>query len=253
MEQTAQLPGKRIVFCQSYDYITETLQPGKSWKDYRITDCITTTEQQKEYIENLFNNGINVKVTPVSIDDKFVEPTKPKKPIISIYTRDQRDTVKIFKTFYLKFPHLKWVTFRDMRGMDKETFAKTLSESCLSIWIDDIGGFGTFPLESMKVGTPVIGKIPNLVNGWMTEKNGVWVDTVNIIPDLASQYLQAWLEDTHNSEMFDAMKETVANYTPEKQKETIETVFEELISERTTEIETTLAKYEVDNVEEKNN
>ena len=253
MEQTATLPGKRIVFCQSYDYITETLQPGKSWKDYNITDCITTTENQKEYIENLFNNGIKVKVVPVGVDERFQEPTKPKKPIINIFTKDQRDTVKIFKTFYLKFPHLKWVTFRDMRSMDKNTFAKAMAESCLSIWVDDIGGFGTFPLESMKSGTPVIGKMPNLANGWMGEKNGIWVDTINMIPDLASQYIQAWLEDNQPKEMLEAMKETVSKYTIETQKTAIEEVYKTLISERRTEVETALSKYEVDNVEEKNN
>ena len=106
MEQTVNLPGKRVVFCQSYDYITETLQAGKSWSDYNITDCITTTEKQKEYIDGLFNGKINTKVVPVSIDERFKKTDKLKKPIISILTRDQRETVKIFKTFYLKDRHL---------------------------------------------------------------------------------------------------------------------------------------------------
>ncbi len=38
----------------------------------------------------------------------------------SIVTRDQRDLVKIYKAFYLKYPHLKWVSFRDMRGLPRE-------------------------------------------------------------------------------------------------------------------------------------
>ena len=50
MEQTVQIPAKRIVLCQSYDYITESLQAGKTWVDYNITNCITTSEKQKEYI-----------------------------------------------------------------------------------------------------------------------------------------------------------------------------------------------------------
>ena len=29
-----------------------------------------------------------------------------KKPIIAISTRDQRDLVKIYKAFYVKYPHL---------------------------------------------------------------------------------------------------------------------------------------------------
>jgi hypothetical protein len=250
MEQTSKLPGKRIVLCQAYDYITETLQPGKTWRDYGITDCITTTEQQKEYVQNLFNNGINVDVIPVGVGDEFKKPNKPKKPIVSIYTRDQRDTVKLFKTFYLKYPHLKWITFRDMRGMDKKTFGKALEESCVSVWIDDIAGFGTFPIESMKCGTPVIGKIPNLMNGWINEKNGVWVDNNNVIPEILSQYLQSWLEDNEPKELFEKMDETVDNYTLEKQKEAVESVYTKLFQNRIEEFKTTLEKYEVNNVEE---
>lgn len=253
MEQTVNLPAKRIVLCQSYDYITETLQPGKTWKDYGITDCITTTETQKEYIQNLFNNNINVSVVPVSVNDDFSDSKKPKKPIISILTRDQRDTVKIFKTFYLKYPHLKWVTFRDMRGMSRQTFAKALSESCVSVWVDDIAGFGGFAIESMKCNTPVIGKIPNLLNGWMNEKNGIWVDSINAIPDVLSKYIQAWLEDNYATELLESMEETVKNYTTEIQKQKTEEVYSQIFNNRIEEFKTTLSKYEVNNLEEKIN
>lgn len=253
MEQTAKLPAKRVVLCQAYDYITETLQPGKGWRDYGITDCITTTEPQKVYIESLFNGAVKTSVIPVSVDDTFAKPKKPKKPIVAIFTRDQRDTVKIFKTFYLKYPHLKWVTFRDMRGMSKDLFSKALAESCVSVWVDDVAGFGGFAIESMKCGTPVIGKIPNLLNGWMTDKNGIWVDSINAIPEILSKYLQAWLEDNHPEELFESMEETVNNFTPEIQKQKIQEVYGELFTNRTNEFIEFLKKYEENNVEEKIN
>ena len=250
MEQTVNLPGKRIIFCQSYDYITETLQAGKTWADYGITDCITTTEKQKDYIDGLFGGRIKTKVIPVSIDERFKKTDKPKKPIISILTRDQRDTVKIFKNFYLKYPHLKWVTFRDMRGMTKEVFSNALQESCLSVWVDDIAGFGTFPIESMACDTPVIGKVPNLPNGWITEKNGMWVDNTIIIPDIVSQYVQSWLEDAVPTEMISEMGDTVEKYTTKKMKKEVRKVYTKFFDERKKEITDTLAKYKVDNLEE---
>lgn len=250
MEQTVSLPAKRIVLCQSYDYITETLQAGKTWSDYGITNCITTTEQQKEYIENLFVNKPKVDVIPVSIDDSFKKLSKPKSPIISILTRDQRDTVKIFKTFYIRYPHLKWVTFRDMRGMTKDVFSKALQESCVSVWVDDIAGFGTFPLESMKCGTPVIGKAPNLMNPWITEKNGIWVDNINMIPELLAKYVQAWLEDSEPSDIYEHMEETVKDFTPQQQQEKTLEVYGRLVDERVEEFKSTLSKYEVNNIEE---
>lgn len=251
MEQTTKLPSKRIVLCQSYDNILEVLQAGKSWSDYGITDCITTTEEQKGYIEDLFINKPNVHVVPVSIDDRFKKPTKPKPPIISILTRDQRDTVKIFKTFYLKYPHLKWVTFRDMRGMTKDVFAQALQESCVSVWVDDVAGFGTFPLESMKSGNIVIGKVPNLLNGWMNEKNGIWVDNINVIPELIAKFIQSWLEDSEPKEIYTEMEETVNKYTNVTQKEKTLEVFNHLINERLNEFKETLSKYTINNIEEK--
>lgn len=247
MEQTVKLPGKRVVMCQAYDYITETLQPGKGWYDYNIKDCITTTDKQKEYIDNLFNNRIKTQVVPVGIDDTFKKPTKPKKPIVAILTRDQRDTVKIFKTFYIKYPHLKWISFRDMRGMTKDVFGKALEESCVSVWVDDISGFGTFPLESMKCGTPVIGKIPNMVNGWMNDKNGIWVDSINIIPDLLSQFIQAWLEDNDPKEIYENMDLTVNQYTMDVQRQKMVEVYSGLVNDRIAEFNATLEKYEKDN------
>jgi hypothetical protein len=253
MEQIVRLQTKRIVLCQSYDYITETLQAGKSWSDYNITNCITTTEQQKEHIQSLFLKKLEIDVIPVSVDDTFQKPTKPKSPIITILTRDQRDTVKIFKSFYLKYPHLKWVTFRDMRGMTKKVFAKALSESCVSVWVDDIAGCGTFPLESMKSGTAVIGKIPNLMNNWIGDKNGIWVDNVNVIPDLLAKFVQAWLEDSPPDEIYENMDETVKNFTTEKQKEKTEEVYGRLVNERIEEFKSTLEKYKNNNVEEKVN
>ena len=45
----------------------------------------------------------------------------------------------------------------------------------MSVWVDRISGFGTFPLESMMSNTPVIGSLPILKPDWLTNDNGVWV------------------------------------------------------------------------------
>jgi hypothetical protein len=232
LEQTANLPCCKIIFCQSYDYILEMLAPGKSWTDYGVNTCITTTEKQKVYIDALFSNRINTKIIPVSIPDIFKPSEKPKKPIVGIFTRDQRDTVKIFKTFYLKYPHLKWISFRDLRGLPRETFAKSLSELAILIWIDDISGFGTMPLEAMKSNVPVLGKIPNMVPEWMEDKNGLWTHDINTIPDLTANYIQAWLEDSEPKELFGEMEKLKDKYSEESQTEKIKEVYESIIAER---------------------
>jgi hypothetical protein len=236
MEQLSKLPGYRIVMCQSYDYILEMLPPGKSWRDYGITKCITTTETQKTYIDNLFSNTVDVSVIPVAIPDYFKPTEKDKKPIVSVVTRDQRDLVKIFKSFYLKYPHLKWITFRDMRGLPKEVFAKDLAESCLAVWVDDIAGFGTFPLEAMKSGVPVIGKVPNIIPPYFTDKNGLWTHDLNTIPDLISNYVQAWLEDSEPAELYTEMEKTNNIHTMDQLTTNVKEVYEKIFSDRKEEL-----------------
>jgi len=232
LEQLAKLPGYKVVMCQSYDYILEMLPPGKGWRDYGVDKCITTTEKQKEYINELFSNTIDVSVIPVGIPEYFKPTSKDKKPIVSVVTRDQRDLVKIFKTFYLKYPHLKWITFRDMRGLPREIFAKDLAESCLAVWVDDVAGLGTFPLEAMKSNVPVIGKVPNMVPEYMTDKNGLWVHDTNKIPDLISNYVQAWLEDSEPADLYNEMDKVKDQYTMTQMGEKVKEVYEQIFSDR---------------------
>jgi len=236
MEQLSKLPGKRIVMCQSYDYILDLLPPGKTWRDFGITDCITTSDKQKEYITNLFSGTINVEVVPVSIPEYFKPTDKDKKPVVAVMTREQRDLVKIFKTFYVRHPHLKWITFRDMRGLPRETFAKELSESCLSVWVDDVAGFGTFPIESMKSNVPVIAKVPNMVPEYFTDKNGLWAHDLVNIPDLIANYVQAWLEDNEPQDLFTEMEGVKDMYKIDDQKTKIEEVYTKYFDTRKQEL-----------------
>lgn len=249
MEQTSKLPSKRIVFAQSYDYIFEMLMPGKNWADYGINTVITTSERQKEYVENLFSKRVQAEVVPVSIPSYFKVSDKPKKPIIAISTRDQRDLVKIYKAFYVKYPHLKWVSFRDMRGLPRETFAKSLAESCLAIWVDEVSSFGTFPVEAMKCGVPVLGKVPNMVPEWMTDKNGLWTHDNLVISDLAANYFQAWLEDGEPKELYEEMSKMNDSYTVEQQKVKIKEVYEKIITDRINELKNSLPVEVENNVE----
>ena len=251
MEQTAKMPCKRIVLSQCYDYILEILNLGAKWSDYGINDVITTTEKQKTYIQSLFPT-MNVDIVPVSVPEYFTKSSKPQKPIVAIHTRKQEDMLKIVKTFYLKNPLFKWVTFRDLRGLPKKNFAKTLSESCVSVWVDDIASFGTFPIESMKSGVPVIGKIPNVVPEWLEEvdeqnnvmikDNGIWTSDFLKIPDLVSTYLRLWLEDGIPSELYQKMESSVeGKYSVEDMKKNVETTYVNIIQKRKMELVSVLS------------
>jgi hypothetical protein len=255
MDQVKGFPCRKVVLCQSYDYLLDLLPIGKRWDlDYGFTHVITTSEKQSNYVRSHFPMTKTYTV-PVSIPKYFKASDKPKIPVISILTRNQADAAKIAKSFYLQYPMYKWVTFKELRGLSREKFAEELSKSCLAVWIDDNSGFGTFPIEAMECGTPVIGKIPNLVPEWMEStdeegnlsiaNNGVWTNTTLNIPELIATFMKVWLEDSIPSDLIDSIKESTEKYTPEKQKEILSNVYSQLIEERKGEFNNILAKSEV--------
>lgn len=245
MEQVKNLPCGKVVICQAYDHMLETLAPGVSWSQYGFYKCITTSEKQKKYISEIMKN-ISVDVLTPFISEIFTKKEKPSKPIISIHTRDQRDTAKIIKTFYLKYPQYRWVTFRDMRGIAMNDFSKFLQESFLSVWADDESAFGTFPLESMSCGTPVLGKIPNMVPEWITEENGVWISQFNDIVDVIANFIQNWLEDNISENLYEGMAKTSSMYSNKENFEsTVIELFEQYFSTRSEAFQEQLNKLNV--------
>tara|TARA_R100000664_G_C2752040_1_gene139333 strand:+ start:651 stop:1706 length:1056 start_codon:yes stop_codon:yes gene_type:complete len=211
LEQIKTFPCEKIIFCQSYDYIFETLQPGVTWTHYGINRCLTTCESQKAYLESIMP-GLSVEVIPFYFPECFEQPKAPKPPVIAIHTREARDTAKIIKTFYVKYPQFRWIAFKDMRNLPRKKFAEALQETCVSVWVDDISGFGTFPLESMMVGNPVIGKLPNLRPDWLNEHNGIWTYEFNKIVDIIGAFIKNWLEDEVPVELYEHTNNTVSTY-----------------------------------------
>jgi glycosyltransferase involved in cell wall biosynthesis len=222
----------------------ETLQPGQTWSQLGFMKCITTSEFQKEFIENVMRN-VSFDILKPFISDNFEKQSLPAKPIIAIHSRDQRDAINIIKTFYIKFPQYRWITFRDMRGLSEKEFASTLKDCFLSVWVDETSGFGTFPLESMKVGVPVLGLVPNLLPSWMNENNGLWVNNKNQVVDFIADFLQNWLEDNVKPELKEEMLKTVENLSTKEEFEKVAIqLFERYINTRLTSFEEQLSKFE---------
>jgi glycosyltransferase involved in cell wall biosynthesis len=154
----------------------------------------------------------------------------------------------------LQFPVYKWITFKELRGLPRKQFAAELAKSCLAVWVDEQSGFGTFPLEAIECGTPVIGKMPNLIPEWMENKdvegnysiknNGVWTNTTINIPELIATYIKVWLEDSVPSDMIDSINESKGQYTSEKQKETLSTVYDNLLQSRISEFNNMISNLE---------
>jgi glycosyltransferase involved in cell wall biosynthesis len=189
--------------------------------------------------------NVSVEVVEPSISDVFVKNQFPPKTIVNIHTRDHRDTTNLIKTFYSKFPQYRWITFRDLRGLSEVEFAEAMKDSFVSIWIDQTSSFGTFPLESMKMGIPVLGLVPDNIPTWMNEDNGLWVNNKTIIVDVLSDFIQNWLEDNLNPELFVNMDNTMESIsTLEKFESDTISLFSKMFEVRITSFEDQLSKLE---------
>jgi hypothetical protein len=244
MEQVKQLPCAKIVLTQQYAHMLETLQPGQTWSQFGFYKCITTSSRQKEYIERVMRQ-ISFDIVDPYITEEFYPKNTPALPIIGVHTKEQSDAINLIKTFYLKFPQYRWFTFRDLRGLSEKEFANSLRDCFLSVWIDDHSGFGTFPLESMKTGVPVIGKVPNLQPDWMNEENGIWITDQTLFPDLVADYIQNWLEDNIDPKIYEEMKKTVERYSDKQKFESaVVDLFEGYLTIRADSFENQISKTE---------
>lgn len=243
MKQTYQYkaPCKRIVVLHNYDYITEFIPFNDEWGTYGIHDVITNTEQQGKMVENVFPY-VRYKTLNPYISDIFRKPIKPKKLIVNIISKRTEDVNKIMKQFYWKYPMYKFISFRDLRGYPKETFAEFLQESAITVWIDTETPFGYSAVEAIRSGNIVIGKVPEHMPEWMGDENGlfdngVWTYDINSIPDILSRVLGSWMQDNVPNILYDNMEKLNNLYTFDEYSKNVDNIIGGYITERINEFE----------------
>lgn len=239
------VPCMRVILCQSYLYILGSLMPGMSWLNFNIKDVIVVTPTLQSYVERIFGKDkFNFKLIRPSINEKIFKPTKkPKMPLIAISSRDQQNTLNIIKHFYAAFPQYRFITFKDMQGLTREEFAENLQEACLGVWVDQIAGFGTFPIECAKTDTPFIALVPNIIPEYASDdKGGAWVQNILNIPDTIAAFLNYWFEDRVPEQITNGSKELAQMYSKSEEEKNIELVYSEYIGKRKQEIQTVIDK-----------
>jgi hypothetical protein len=231
LSQLSNIKCIKVMLVQQKEYMFDTLSIGSRWSNFGFDKCITTTEKAKKYILEYFPEALVYKIPPY-IGDNFSPHQAPIKPYIAISCRDRLQHRKLVSEFYLKFPQLRWITFRDMVQMSYLEFSDALKECMVSVWIDDESTFGTFPLESMKCGVPVVGKIPTTEPEWLSE-NGFWTYDGNKVVEILGTYVLAWIEGIElKEEVKEKMKQTVLPYTKQIHNESTFSIFSTLISQR---------------------
>jgi hypothetical protein len=241
LQQLMSFKCHKVMLIQQKDYIFENLPIGSRWIDFGFDKVITTTMATKKYIQEYFPESL-VYIIPPIINDIFKPSEKSKKPFIAISCRDRVINRKIISEFYLKYPQFRWITFKDMVQQTYVEFAEALKECMVSVWVDDESTFGTFPLESMKCGVPLIGKVPNVEPDWIGE-NGFWTYDGNKIVELLGTYVLAWIEGVELSDdVMEKIKETYLPYEQSITENNILAIFNSLKNKRIETIKNVLDK-----------
>ena len=248
MPQTKNLPCKRVLIVQNYNYLSEFMPIGTTPQDYGVNEIITTTNVQKKIINEYFP-GIRVSVVEPSIDPMFRDTEKPRKLIVNVVSKNQSDIKRIILPFYWKYPVYKFVSFRDLRGLSQDTFCEALREAAITIVFDDKSNFMYSALESMRCGSITLTKIPDTMADWMTVGEGVettindsclWFDNVDMVPDMLASIIRSWTLDKITDEFYQLQHEMDDKYTRENMEKEIKNVYCGMFNERVDEMKSVL-------------
>jgi hypothetical protein len=235
-------PCKRIVFCQNWYYVLNALPPGVFWPHYGITDVMSVSNSQSDYLKMIMP-GITTKQVYGQISSETFYPpekmTDKKMQVAFIPSRgDGQKAHNVIKTFYALFPHFKFVQFAEIRGLAKDDYAQLLRESAFFAHFDEYSSWGTAPIEAYLSKTLVAGwdgvggrEYMNTDNMWIVP-NG---DILRLAMALGNM-VETYMTDEIRPETWEAMEVATVNYSAESEKDSIVTAHNEYRDERLIEI-----------------
>ena len=248
MNQTRNLPCKRIAILQNYDYLVEQMPYAAQWGSFGIMDAITNSSAQQAKLHNVFPYVRTTKITPY-IDEIFTPTDKKRKLIVNIIAKSPNDVPQIVKPFYWKYPIYKWVSFKDIRGLPTEEFAQALKEAAITIVADDSMSFGYSALDAMASGCLTLVKVPSTQVDWMGDGQSyhdccIWFDTYDVLHKQLASIIRAQLNDNIPPVFAEASKEICSAYTKENTHKQLSEYITNVIDNRKQEMENLLKQVE---------
>jgi len=221
MNQTKNLPCKRVVILQNYDFVVEQMPYAAQWGDFGIMEGIVNSDYQAAQLNEVFPYVKLTKVTPY-ISKVFGSTIEPKKMVINVIAKDQSDIKKIVKPFYWKYNHLRWVSFKELRNLPKLEFAQALREGAITIIVDEDASFMYSALEAMKSGSIVMVKVPTTEVDWANGEElpncCVWFNDYDTLHKQIASVVRSWITDKIPPVLAEESKKILANYSRETTK-----------------------------------
>lgn len=221
MNQTKNLPCKRVAILQNYDYVVEQMPYAAQWGDFGILEGITNSTYQAAELNESFPYVKLTKVTPF-ISKIFGSTDEPKKMVVNIVSKDQSNIKKIVKPFYWKYPMFRWVSFKELRDLSKVEFAKALRENAITIVVDEDASFGYTALEAMKSGAITMCKVPTTELDWATTDDDslpnccVWFSDYDTLHKQIASVVRSWITDKVPTVLAEEAKKVYDKYSEEE-------------------------------------
>ena len=221
MNQTKNLPCKRVAILQNYDFLVEQMPYAAQWGDFGILEGITNSDYQAAELNKSFPYVKLTKVTPY-ISKVFGSTIEPKKMVINVVAKDQSDIKKIVKPFYWKYPHFRWVSFKELRNMPKSEYAQALREGAITIIVDETASFMYSALEAMKSGSITMVKVPTTEVDWASGDDlpncCVWFSDYDTLHKQIASVVRSWIMDKIPNVLEEESKKVLENFSYEKTK-----------------------------------
>lgn len=255
MNQTKNLPCKRVAILQNYDYVVEQMPYSAQWGDFGILEGITNSDCQAKELNKVFPYVKLTKVSPY-VSDMFGNTSDPKKMVVNIISKDQSDIKKIVKPFYWKYPMFKWVSFKELRNLSKEDFSKALREAAITIVVDETASVSYSALEAMKSGSIVMCKVPSTDLDWATSEDGtlpnccVWFDNFDTLHKQIASVVRSWVTDKVPGVLEDESKKILETMSRGKTKKEILSYVNEILNKRKKDMEELMAQVNANEINE---
>lgn len=242
MNQSKNLPCKRIAILQNYDYVVEQTPFAAQWGDFGIMEGITNSNYQAAELNESFPYVKLTKIDP-SLSKIFGETSEPKKMVVNVIAKDQSDIKRIVKPFYWKYPHFKWVSFKELRNLSKEEFAKELRTNAVTIVVDEDASFCYSALEAMKSGSITMVKVPRTSWDWADSEDGslpnccVWFNDYDTLHKQIASVVRSWITNKVPTVLATEAEKVYSKYTEENTKEQILNYVSDVLDRRKKEME----------------
>ena len=240
MNQTRNLPCKRVVILQNYDYVIEQMPYVAQFGDFGILEGITNSDYQAAELTESFPYMKLRKVRPF-ISKIFGSTIAPKKMVINVISKDQSDIKRIVKPFYWKYPYFKWVSFKELRNLSKDEFAKELREGAITIVVDENTSFMYSALEAMKSGSITMVKVPTTTVDWA---NGdelpnccVWFNDYDTLHKQIASVVRSWITDKVPTVLAEEAKKVYEEFTEDNTKADILAYITDVLDRRKKEMQ----------------